>query len=68
MRNLLRRQGKKRFNPSTAAAMFFLNATDPNTIKLTRTLLIEWGFKVQRGAYRVAKLLAWRAARHAALP
>ena len=57
MRNLLRKQGKKRFNPGTAAAMFFLNATDPNTIKLARTLLIEWGFKLQRAAYRVAKVL-----------
>ena len=27
-------QGKKRFNPGTAASMFFLNATDPTTIKL----------------------------------
>ncbi len=57
MRNLLRQQGKKRFNPGTAAAMFFLNATDPNTIKLVRTVMIEWGFKVQRAAYRVASML-----------
>jgi hypothetical protein len=36
MRNLLREQGKKKFNPGTAAAMAFLNATDPATIKLIR--------------------------------
>ena len=36
MRNLLRKQGKKQFNPGTAAAMLFLNATDPATIKLVR--------------------------------
>ena len=36
MRNLLRRQGRKKFNPGTAAAMAFLNATDPATIKLLR--------------------------------
>ena len=42
MRNLLRQMGKKRFNPGTAASMFFLNATDPETIKLTRTLMVEW--------------------------
>ena len=32
MRDLLRRMGKKRFNAGTAAAMFFLNATNPQTI------------------------------------
>ncbi len=36
MRNLLRKQGKKKFNPGTAAAMLFLNATDPATIKLAQ--------------------------------
>ena len=57
MRNLLRKQGRKKFNPGTAASMFFLNATDPTTIKLARTLMIDWGYKVQRLAYRTAKLL-----------
>ncbi len=55
MRNLLRRQGKKKFNPGTAASMFFLNATDPATIKLTKKLMIDWGYGAQRLAYRVAK-------------
>ena len=36
LRDLLRRMGKKRFNPGTAASMFFLNATNPQTIKLAR--------------------------------
>jgi FAD/FMN-containing dehydrogenase/Fe-S oxidoreductase len=48
MRDLLRRMGKKRFNPGTAASMFFLNAKDPQTIKLARTAMIEWGYKAQR--------------------
>jgi len=48
MRDLLRRMGKKRFNPGTAASMFFLNATNPETIKLTRKLMIEWGYGIQR--------------------
>src|SRR4030095_14879407 len=55
MRNLLRRGGHKKFNPGTAASMFFLNATDPATIKLTKTLMIDWGYKAQRLAYRLAK-------------
>ena len=57
MRNFLRRQGKKKFNPGTAASMLFLNATDPNTIKVTRKIMIEWGFRAQRVAHGVAKSL-----------
>jgi len=52
MRDLLRRMGKKRFNPVTASAMFFLNATQPGTIKLTRKAMIDWGYKAQRLANR----------------
>jgi len=48
MRDLLRRMHKKRFNLGTTAAMFFLNATNPQTIKLTRKVMIDWGYKVQR--------------------
>ena len=55
MRNLLRREGKKKFNPGTTASMFFLNATDPATIKLAKTMLIDVGFRVQRLAYAVVK-------------
>ena len=55
MRNLLRSEGKKKFNPGTAAAMFYLNATDPATIKITKMLLIDWGYKVQRIAHSLAK-------------
>jgi FAD/FMN-containing dehydrogenase/Fe-S oxidoreductase len=58
MRDLLRRMGKKRFNPGTAAAMFFLNATNPQTIKLTRLGLINWGYKAQRMANRVLNTFA----------
>ncbi len=55
MRNFLRKQGKSKFNPAKAATMFFLNATDPATIKLVRKLMIEWGYKAQRIGYRLAK-------------
>ena len=47
MRNLLRKMGKKSFNPASAAAMFFLNATDPRTIKAARLGLIQLGYKAQ---------------------
>ncbi|MCA3020034.1 MAG: FAD/FMN-binding oxidoreductase [Rhodocyclaceae bacterium] len=55
MRNLLRKEGKKKFNPGAAASMFYLNATDPTTIKLTKTLMIDWGYKIQRAANSLAR-------------
>lgn len=58
MRDLLRRMGKKRFNAGTTASMFFLNATNPQTIKVARTVMLEWGFKAQRMANRALKVVA----------
>jgi Fe-S oxidoreductase len=55
MRNFLRRQGKKKFNPGTAAAMGFLSATDPATIKLVRAGMIRLGYKAQRLGHALAK-------------
>ena len=58
MRNLLRKMGKKKFNPGASAAMFFLNATNPETIQLTRKVMMEWGYKAQRLAHQVLKKFA----------
>ena len=58
MRDLLRRMGKRRFNPGTAASMFFLNASRPQTIALVRTVMIEWGYKAQRLAHQLLKRFA----------
>ena len=57
MRNFLRRHGKKKWNPGTAAAMAFLSATDPTTIKLVRKLMIAWGYTAQRIGHRLAAIL-----------
>ena len=57
MRNFLRKQGKKNFSPVTAISMMFLNASDPMTIKLIRKVMIEWAYKGQRLAHRIAKSL-----------
>jgi Fe-S oxidoreductase len=57
MRNFLRKQGRKKFNPGTAASMLFLNATDPATIKGVRKLFIEWGYKAQRMGHALGKRL-----------
>ncbi|RPE64483.1 Fe-S oxidoreductase [Tibeticola sediminis] len=60
MRNLLRKMGKKSFRPGNAAAMLFLNATHPETIKLMRSAMVDVGFKAQRLANRVLKVAARR--------
>jgi len=48
MRNLLRKMGKKSFRPGNALAMTFLNATNPQAIKLMRGAMVDVGFKAQR--------------------
>jgi FAD/FMN-containing dehydrogenase/Fe-S oxidoreductase len=57
MRDLLRRMGKQRFNPGKAASMLFLNTTHPGTIKLTRKVMIDWGYKAQRLGHRTLGVL-----------
>ena len=56
MRNLLRKMGQKSFRPGNAAAMFFLNATRPETIKLMRTAMVDVGFKAQRFANQLLRV------------
>ncbi|HZE92826.1 MAG TPA: FAD/FMN-binding oxidoreductase [Rhizobacter sp.] len=58
MRNLLRKMGQKSFRPGNAVAMLFLNATNPETIKLMRTAMVGVGFKVQRLANDLLRGLA----------
>ena len=48
MRNLLRKMGKKSFRPAAAAAMFMLNATNPDTIRATRSVMVNVAIKAQR--------------------
>ncbi len=60
MRDLLRRMGKKKFNPGTAASMFFLNARDPRTIQLARMAIVDVGYRLQRWAHGLLKPLARR--------
>ena len=48
MRNLLRKMGKQSFNPVKTAAIAFLSANRPGSVKLMRKLLIEWSYKAQR--------------------
>ncbi|HEY5366987.1 MAG TPA: DUF3683 domain-containing protein [Casimicrobiaceae bacterium] len=55
MRNLLRKQGRHRPSIGTRLAMAFLTASDPATVKLLKTLMIDIGYRVQRLAYTVAR-------------
>jgi FAD/FMN-containing dehydrogenase/Fe-S oxidoreductase len=64
MRDLLRRMNKKRFNLGTAASMFFLNATNPQTIKVTRKIMIDWGYRLQRLGNRALNTFAKSQTRH----
>jgi FAD/FMN-containing dehydrogenase/Fe-S oxidoreductase len=58
MRNLLGKMGKKSFRPGNKMAMMFLNATNPETIKLLRMGMVDVGFKVQRIANDLLRGLA----------
>ncbi|BCO28521.1 hypothetical protein MIZ03_3427 [Rhodoferax lithotrophicus] len=58
MRNLLRKMGKKSFRPAGAAAMFLLNATNPETIKLARSVMVNVAIRAQRLAADVLKVVA----------
>jgi FAD/FMN-containing dehydrogenase/Fe-S oxidoreductase len=60
MRNLLRKMGQKSFRPGNAAAMFFLNATNPETIKFVRGAMVGVGFKAQRLANDLLRRVARR--------
>ncbi|MFO1293849.1 MAG: FAD/FMN-binding oxidoreductase [Rubrivivax sp.] len=51
MRALLRKMGKKSLRPGGAAALAFLNATNPQTIKAMRRAMVGLGFKAQRLAH-----------------
>jgi len=60
MRNLLRKMGQKSWRPGNALAMAFLNATQPETIKAMRALMVDVGFKAQRLAHELLKRAARR--------
>ncbi|MDO5623483.1 MAG: FAD/FMN-binding oxidoreductase [Pseudomonadota bacterium] len=64
MRNLLRKMGHKPFKPGNAAAMFFLNATEPRTINATRAVMTKLAFPAQRLAAQVLSAPARRQTEH----
>jgi Fe-S oxidoreductase len=57
MRNFLREQGKRHFSPGTSLAMTYLNMKDPVTIKIMRTLMVDFGYKAQQAGHNLLKKL-----------
>ncbi len=60
MRNLLRKMGQKTFRPAGAAAMFMLNATNPETIRLARSVMVNLAIRAQRFASDLFKVISRR--------
>jgi FAD/FMN-containing dehydrogenase/Fe-S oxidoreductase len=58
MRNLLRKMGQKSFRPVNKMAMLMLNTSNPQTIKALRAAMVGVGFRVQRLANQVLRVLA----------
>jgi len=57
MRRILADRGRRRPAIGTRLAMAFLNASDPDVIRLMRKGMIQWGFRAQRMGYRIFKWL-----------
>ncbi len=60
MRNLLRKMGKNTFRPAGSAAMFMLSATNPETIRLARSVMVNVAIKAQRFASDFLKVIGRR--------
>jgi FAD/FMN-containing dehydrogenase/Fe-S oxidoreductase len=66
LRRILVSRGQKRFNPGAWAAMRFLDATHPRTVRLLRLGLAQWGFagiNLAHGAVRALGLARRRTER-----
>ncbi|WKU19313.1 DUF3683 domain-containing protein [Advenella alkanexedens] len=63
MRAVLNRMGKQSVRPGKTAAMFFLNATDPTTINVTRKVM-DIGYKAQRLGNEVLNSVAKKQTAH----
>lgn len=55
MRNFLRKEKKKPFNPGAALGIMFLNLRKPLAIRVFKRLVIDIGYRAQRTAYALAQ-------------
>jgi len=58
MRNILEQRSVRHSSLGTRMAMAFLNIKDPAAIKLMRKFVIDWGYRTQRMATRIARSLS----------
>lgn len=57
MRTILKDRGQRKTSVAATVSMAFLNIRDPQTIKLMRKGLAEWGFAAQRFGFELFKRL-----------
>jgi FAD/FMN-containing dehydrogenase/Fe-S oxidoreductase len=55
MRHILKQTGHRKGSIATRLSMAFLNVRDPASIKLMRKGLIQWGYRMQRLGYGLAR-------------
>lgn len=55
LRNLLKKNGRKKLSLGTKLGMFFLNTKSVGTINFMRKIMIEWGYKAQNLAVTILK-------------
>ncbi len=55
MRNFLRKEKKKPFNPGAALGIMFLNLKKPLAIRLFKRMVIDIGYRAQRSAHALAR-------------
>lgn len=54
IRNILKKQGKRKFNLGTYVSMLFLNVTDVRLINMLRQVMIRFGYSMQR---KISKII-----------
>ena len=64
MRNLLRKMGQQSFRPGKAAAMAFLNATEPRVINAARAVMTGVAFPAQRAVVDLLKVAGRKQTAH----
>jgi FAD/FMN-containing dehydrogenase/Fe-S oxidoreductase len=68
LRRILEARGRRRFSPGAAAALRFLDATDPRAVRWLRRGLAEWGFAGLNLAHTAARMLGLTESRKAHPP
>jgi FAD/FMN-containing dehydrogenase/Fe-S oxidoreductase len=63
MRQILKDRHQRRASPATWLSMAYLNATDPDTVRLLKKFVIDWGYAAQRLGHTLARRIGLLAVR-----